>query len=139
VGAAVLAAQQVREARRSTQAQMAAEFFRRWDEDALVEARRLVARYATPEELTRAYRQALLDNSPELYVFYRELDFFEQLAALERSGAFDVRLIELMVGPMLVQRWDTWQPALVAVHGEGIYPLFQSLAERLRATPATKP
>ncbi len=37
VAAAVLGAQQVREARRGREAQMAAEFFRRWDEDSLVE------------------------------------------------------------------------------------------------------
>ena len=43
-GAALFAARQVREARRSREAQMAAEFFRRWNEDALVEARQLVGR-----------------------------------------------------------------------------------------------
>ncbi len=36
IAAAVFAAQQVREARRSREAEMAAEFFRRWNEDALV-------------------------------------------------------------------------------------------------------
>jgi hypothetical protein len=50
-GAAVFAAQQVREARRSREALMAAEFFRRWDDDALVEARRMVGRFKSPEEL----------------------------------------------------------------------------------------
>jgi hypothetical protein len=53
--AAVFAAQQVKEARRSREAQMAAEFFRRWNEDALVEARRMVGRYKSPEELREAF------------------------------------------------------------------------------------
>ena len=48
-GAAVFAAQQVREARRSREAQMAAEFFRRWNEDALVQARRMVGRFKSAE------------------------------------------------------------------------------------------
>ena len=46
--AAVYAGQQVREARRGRQAQMAAEFIRRWNEDGLVEARRLIDRFQTP-------------------------------------------------------------------------------------------
>jgi hypothetical protein len=41
----------VREARRTRQTQMAAEFFRRWNEDSLVEARRLIASFASREEL----------------------------------------------------------------------------------------
>jgi hypothetical protein len=51
--AAVFAAQQVREARRSREAQMAAEFFRRWNEDALVEARRIVGRFKSANCATR--------------------------------------------------------------------------------------
>ena len=54
VAAAVFGAQQVRESRRTRQAQMAAEFFRRWNEESLVEARRLIARFATSEELASA-------------------------------------------------------------------------------------
>jgi len=83
VAAAVFGAQQVREARRTRQAQMAAEFFRRWNEEPLIEARRLTARFATPEELASAFGRYLSENAPEAYVLYRELDFFEQLAALE--------------------------------------------------------
>src|SRR5690242_21736516 len=45
VAAALFAAQQVREARQTRQAQTTAEFFRRWNEDALVESRRLVSSY----------------------------------------------------------------------------------------------
>ena len=60
IGAAIFAAQQVREARTSREAQMAAEFFRRWDEDALVEARRLVAQFKSPEELRDALKKMYL-------------------------------------------------------------------------------
>jgi hypothetical protein len=132
VAAAVFAAQQVREARRSRQAQMAAEFFRRWNEDSLVQARRLVSRFSTPEELALAFQRYVAEDAPEAYVLYRELDYFEQLAALERSGAFDVRMIQLLVGRTLIERWDTWRPALAAVHGEDVYPLFRDLVARVR-------
>ncbi|MFZ0043121.1 MAG: hypothetical protein WAK93_17565 [Solirubrobacteraceae bacterium] len=131
-GAAVFAAQQVREARRSREAQMAAEFFRRWNEDALVEARRLVARFKSPDELREAYVAYVAADAPEAYVLYRELDFFEQLAALERMEAFDLELIKLLLGRTLVDRWELWKPAVEEAHGPGVYPLFEALAAKLR-------
>jgi hypothetical protein len=130
-GAAVFAAQQVREERRSREAQMAAEFFRRWNEDALVETRRLVARYHSPEELSDAYAAYVADDAPEAYVMSRELDFFEQLAALESLGAFDLELIKRMLGRTLIDRWKMWEPAVARAHGPGTYPMFESLVAKL--------
>jgi hypothetical protein len=133
LGAAVFAAQQVREARISREALMAAEFFRRWNDDALVEARRMFARYASPEELREAFVAYVGVDAPEAYVFYRELDFFEQLAALESRGAFDLELIRLLLGRTLVERWEMWRPALYEAHGPGVYPMFERLAGKLTA------
>ena len=134
-GAAVFAAQQVREARRSREAQMAAEFFRRWNEDALVEARQLVGRFSSAEELRDAFARYVADDAPEAYVLYRELDYFEQLAALESQGAFDLELIKLLLGRTLIQRWEMWKPAIHAAHGPGTYPMFEQLAGKLRIAP----
>ena len=86
-GAAAFAAQQVREARRSREAQMAAEFFRRWNEDALVETRRMVGRLKSADKLCEAFTAYVAADAPEAYVLYRELDYFEQLAALESRAA----------------------------------------------------
>lgn len=132
--AAVFAAQQARETRRSREAQMAAEFFRRWDEEPLVEARRLVGRFKSPDDLREAFAGYVAADAPEAYVLYRELDFFEQLAALESQGAFDLRLIELMLGRTLIERWELWRPAIHAAHGPGVYPMFEGLVEKLRRT-----
>jgi hypothetical protein len=131
-GAALFAAQQVREARTSREAQMAAEFFRRWNEDALVEARRLVARFTSPDELRDAFAAYVAANAPEAYVLYRELDYFEQLAALESRGAFDLELIKLLLGRTLLDRWEMWNPAIHHAFGPGVYPMFGSLAGKLR-------
>jgi hypothetical protein len=130
--AAVFAAQQVREARISREAQMAAEFFRRWNEEALVEARQMVGRFSSPEELRDAFVAYVAVDAPEAYVFYRELDYFEQLAALESRGAFDLELIRLLLGRTLIDRWELWRPALHAAHGPGVYPMFEGLAEKMR-------
>ncbi|HEY2771682.1 MAG TPA: hypothetical protein VGI87_13995 [Solirubrobacteraceae bacterium] len=132
IAAAVFAAQQVREARRSREAQMAAEFFRRWNEDALVEARRMVAAFKSPEELCEAFKAYVAADSPEAYVLYRELDYFEQLAALESQGAFDFELIKLLLGRTLIERWEMWRPAIHHAHGAGTYPMFESLVDKLK-------
>ena len=131
-GAAAFAAEQVREARRSREAQMAVEFFRRWNEAALEETRRLVAGYASPEELRDAYARYVAANAPEAYVLYRELDFFEQVAALESLGAFDLELVKRVLGPTLISRWEMWRPAIQQAHGPGAYPMFESLVHKLR-------
>ena len=131
--AAVFAAQQVREARISREAQMAAEFFRRWNEDALVEARQMVGRFESAEELRDAFVAYVAVDAPEAYVLYRELDYFEQLAALESRGAFDLELIRLLLGRTLIERWELWRPALHAAHGPGVYPMFEGLAGKLAA------
>jgi hypothetical protein len=138
-GAAAFAAQQVREARRSREAQMAAEFFRRWNEDPLVEARRMVARYASADELCDAFTTYVAADAPEAYVLYRELDYFEQLAALESQGAFDLELIKLMLGRTLIDRWEMWRPAIEAAHGPGVYPMFEQLVGKLRRSLGDQP
>jgi hypothetical protein len=132
VAAAVFAAQQVREARQTRQAQMAAEFFRRWNEDPLVEARRLIDSFATPEDLAAAFRRYVEENADEAYVLYREFDYFEQLAALEQAGGIEFRLIESLVGRLLVEHWEKCAPALRVVHGDDVYPLYCNLVARMR-------
>ena len=71
-------------------------------------------------------------DAPEAYVLYRELDFFEQLAALESQGAFDLKLIKMMLGRTLIERWEMWKPAIHEAHGPGAYPMFDGLVRKLR-------
>jgi len=132
IGAAAFAAQQVREARKSREAQMAAEFFRRWNEDPLVQARRLVGQFKSADELREAFVGYVAADAPEAYVLFRELDYFEQLAALERLGAFDRELIKMLLGRTLIDRWELWRPALHEAYGPGVYPNFERLVEQLR-------
>ncbi len=134
--AAVYAGRQVREARISREAQTAVEFFRRWNEDALVEARRLLASFETSGELKSAFERYVAEGADEAYVLYRELDYFEQMAAMEKRGALDLELIQLLLGRIMVERWELWQPAIVAAHGSNVYPLFEELAGKMRSALA---
>jgi hypothetical protein len=135
VGAALFAAQQVREARHTRQAQVGADFVRRWDEEPLVETRRLVAGFETREELRAAFLHYVETNAPEAYVLYRELDYYEQLGALERVGAVNFELVRLLLGRRLIERWEMWKPSIDAL-GENVYPMFEALVAKMRTTLA---
>jgi hypothetical protein len=115
---------------------MAADFFRRWNEGPLVETRRLAAQFETGEALRDGFVRFIPENSIEAYVLYRELDYFEQLGALEERGGFDFDLIRLLLGRRLIDRWDMWQPSIDAIGGAGTYPLFEALVAKMRAALA---
>jgi hypothetical protein len=133
IGAVIFAGQQTREARIGRQAETAVDFFRRWDEPPLVETRRLVTQLGTKDALRDALMQYVQKNSDEAYVLYRELDFFEQLGALEKHGGFDFQLIRDLLGHRLVERWEMWLPSIDALGGPAVYPMFSRLAEKMRA------
>jgi hypothetical protein len=91
----------------------------------------MVNRFNSAEELRDAFAGYVAADAPEAYVLLRELDYFEQLGALERIDAFDSRLIELLLGRTLVDRWELWRPAVHRAYGPGAYPLFEALARKL--------
>jgi hypothetical protein len=131
IGAVIFGARQVRETERSRQAAVAADFLRRWDEAEMVEARHLVGEYSSPEALASAFQHFIETNSFQAYILYRELDFFEQLAALEHVGAFDFELIRVLLGARLIERWELWKPSIDAMGGD-VYPMFAALIQRMR-------
>jgi hypothetical protein len=115
IGAVIFAGRQAREARIGRQAEMAVEFFR--SESPMVETRRLVAQFETGEALRDAMTRFIAENSAEAYVLYRELDYFDQLGALEKHGGFDIELIRTLLGRRLIDRWEMWQPSIDAIGG----------------------
>jgi len=133
IGAVIFAARQAREARIGREAATAVEFFRRWNEAPLVEARRLVAQFPTAEALRDAMTRFIAENSVQAYVLYRELDYFEQLGALEKHGGFDFELIVSLLGRRLIDRWEMWQPTIEALGGPDTYPMFDRLVTKMRA------
>jgi hypothetical protein len=133
IGAVIFAGQQAREARIGRQAATAVEFFRRWDEEPLMETRRLVAEFETAEALRDAMTRFIAENSVRAYILYRELDYFEQLGALEEHGGFDFELIKTLLGRRLIDRWELWQPSIDAMGGRAAYPMFDRLVTKMRA------
>ena len=98
-----------------------------------METRRLVATFETKEELATAFQAFITSNADEAYVLYRELDYFEQLAALEHVGAFDFELIKLLLGRTLIDRWEVWKPSVDAMKGTGGYPMFEALVAKMKS------
>jgi hypothetical protein len=133
IGAAIFAGKQVREARLGRQAEVAADFFRRWSDDDMVRTRQLVASYPTKEALHDAFVQFVASNADEAYVMYRELDYFEQLGALEEHGGFAFEMIQALLGRRLVERYEWWRPSIEAVGGSATYPMFERLAKKMQA------
>jgi hypothetical protein len=133
IGAVIFAGQQAREARIGRQAETAVAFFTRWNEDPMVETRRLVAEFGTPAALRDAMARFVAQNSAEAYVLYRELDYFEQLGALEAHGGFDFELIRSLLGTRLIDRWEMWQPTIDFLGGSAAYPMFERLVTKMRA------
>jgi hypothetical protein len=133
IGAVIFAARQTRETRIGRQAETAVEFFRRWNEASLEETRRLVAQYDTNEQLRDAMVRFLAENSERAYVLYRELDYFEQLGALEKAGGVDFELIRSLLGRRLIDRWELWQPTIEVLGGSSAYPMFDQLVAKVRA------
>jgi hypothetical protein len=114
---------------------MASEFFRRWNDDELVESRRMANRFKSPDQLRDAFAAFVAADAPEAYVLYRELDFFEQLAALETLGALDLELIRVLLGRTLIERWEMWRPAVHQAFGPDVYPMLKGLVEKLGPKP----
>ena len=132
IGAAVFAGRQVEEARIGRQAEIATDFFRRWNDEDMVETRRLVATYGTPEALREAFVRHMTANDIEAYVMLRELDYFEQLGALEEHGGFSFEMIQSLLGHRLVDRHELWRPTIDAMGGSEAYPLFDRLATKMQ-------
>jgi hypothetical protein len=132
IGAAIYAGRQVREAEEGRKSAMAAEFLRRWNEADLVETRHLIGQYKSPEQLRAALEGFIESNSMQAYILYRELDYFEQLAALEHLGTIDFELIRLLLGRRLIDRWEMWTPSIDAMGGDDVYPMFGALVRRMR-------
>jgi hypothetical protein len=73
-------------------------------------------------------------NDMEAYVMLRELDYFEQLGALEEHGGFSFDIIRSLLGRRLVDRFELWQPTIDSMGGAAAYPLFDALARKMRAS-----
>jgi hypothetical protein len=91
----------------------------------------MIAQFETGEALRDALLRYVAENSHNAFILYRELDYFEQLGALENHGGFDFELIRSLIGRRLIDRWDLWRPSIEALGGIATYPMFARLVSKL--------
>jgi hypothetical protein len=75
----------------------------------------------------------------EAFVLLRELDYFEQLGALEEHGGFSFEIIRSLLGRRLVDRYELWRPTIDSMGGAAAYPLFDQLARKMHSALAAAP
>jgi len=55
-------------------------------------------------------------NNPILFWFYmRELNYFEELGLLHRRRVVNTKTLELMLGTIIRERWEMWNPTVLAL------------------------
>lgn len=129
----VIAIYQVREGRRERHASMAIHFIQRWSSEEFIETRRRVNAFQTRQELADAFLAASDSDSLDYYTFQRELDFFEDLSALQMQDGVSLFWIQRVFGNLINTRWQTWEQAVTDLREQAddktIYENFERLAE----------
>jgi hypothetical protein len=145
-GAAVVAALgvflvlvQIRDGRRSRDAQITADISRRWDEDAVLAARNAVNALGTPERVRDELAKHYAAKDATYYRLLCEANYFEDLAVLCERKALDKAIIRESLGIVVTSRYKRWHLAVDWIrHIEGTsesYAHFEALADEMATPP----
>lgn len=136
-----LAGLQLREARMARITEAAADVSRRWDEDALTDARNAIETYEDDVALRNAVFSAIREEPEgtgvDVNLLLREPNFFDDLGLQELLGGVTLQWIELTMKDIVLSRWDLWYLTVEAFRQEEptdppVYGNFQRLAEKLQ-------
>lgn len=116
---AFIAWQQVQETRRSRHAQFMTDYMSRWDDDRMLEARRLAVSFRNREGLRDAVEKRFRANSPDYYKLMRIPGFFETLATLEEQRSVSESLLSRHFGEQLINEFELWEPSIRFLRQEG--------------------
>ncbi len=117
---------QLRDARRTRNAEIAKSLAQRWDGSDLIESRKLilslVAGLEPPEaakKLVKAVRRAKESKGEDRYYLYtRYLNFFEELGVSFPRRSSGLRMVETLLGTTIRDGWRTWKLVIREVWGE---------------------
>ncbi|MCH7811059.1 MAG: hypothetical protein IH958_00320 [Chloroflexi bacterium] len=130
VAAGIFAGLQVGETRRTREAQLMMELTNRWDNDDLLEARRLAALYeSNPESLTKVMQT----DREERYQLERVPNFFEDLGVLVSEKSLAPRLVAKLMAGSVERYWALYSPYIVEQQDErkSEYRWFRDLQEKV--------
>ena len=142
LGVALLVAlSQTRVAVQSRHAALMADLSRRWDEEPIGEARRLVDLLGPRFPAVIAQWDAAKD--PRSYMVERVPNFFEDLSVLEQVGAIDFEMIRMSLGRTVLEIWEIWEPHIVAQRRRWddpeIYLHFELLMKKMKGSFVEEP
>jgi hypothetical protein len=132
--AARWAGHQVQEAQRSRSVATAITISQRWESQEVEEARRATVGINS-QDLVEIALTARRENSDEYFLYMKELNFFEDLAVMEKLGGVSLEWIKETLRTVTIKRWEYWKPAVLALRKDTASPAacknFQDLAEKL--------
>jgi hypothetical protein len=134
---AIFAYGQFRETKSARHAEAASRMTSRWEAQEYVDARIAIGKFMDNQELRDAFIQFKKDSDDRLYPLLRELNFLEELGALEKMGATSLQWIEETMKDQVLDRWQLWRPTIEALN-EGkkgnnrVYKNFELLQKKLR-------
>lgn len=138
-----IATEQIKEARRDRNTQVAIEFATRWNDAAYRKVRTEVDR---AEKRPGGIKQAMIQHHQELTEDYRlllmEPDFFEDLGVVVNHGAIDFELVVDSLGRTICLRWKVWKSFVEHLRVERDMPsafsAFADLAQKVEEFEAKK-
>ena len=125
---------QIRDVRRTRDAQITIDISRRWDEEPLVSARLKVNKLGTDQAVCSEILSLQRRRSREYYELLSEPNYFEDLGILCESGALNRGMIRESFGALVAKRYDRWKLAVDELRKADAdnYKHFEDLAEEMR-------
>jgi len=125
--------------RRHRHAEAAARFSERWNSKELTDVRVKIRKNPETTDLRSAVLTAYSDDPPLFYEYLLELNFFEELAVLEKHHGVSVQLVNSLMGSIICDRWKMWSLTVVELRKvtghKSHFEHFQKLAGVLEARP----
>ncbi len=132
-----LAAKQVEEAEKVRTVSLAVEMARRWDDDAIVKARREM-KPLDAAAFRRAYEPARDKNTEQYFEWLKLANYFEDFGALVEMNCLDLDLVDRTIGNAVVFYWEKWAEPLLDERAKekDLYDNWQRLAENIKGRRA---
>lgn len=116
----LLAWKQLRDTRKTRDAEIVHKLMQQWDSPRMIEAKRLIASYTgrhAVERMAEDFKQADARQTGDFFLFTYHLNFWEQVSLSYGDDRTTLRLIDTIFGDELWRAWANWQPVLELRYG----------------------
>lgn len=106
---------QLRDTRRTRDADIVQQLMALWDSLRMIEARKLIATYADAQGVRRMaddFKRARTNQSDEYFLFTYHLNFWEVAGQAFGNNRRSLKLVSYLFGDLLWYAWITWEAVL---------------------------